>query len=424
MLSSKIIRYMKLTGYILLLLAIFTLLTGCEKKKETVKVQTEPEESKVPVGVEIVAAKRITEVARIPVTLAPRRETNLSFKIAGKVREVLVAVGDQVKAGDVLAQLDDTDLRNQILQAKTALAVAEANLRNTTAGSRPENIAISQAQLQQAETNLELQQKELDRMRELFAEELISKQQYDAAVAAYRSAEAQVKVARESLALTKTGPSEEMVRVAEAQVQQARVGLEIAESQLENLVLKAPISGCITQVKINVGEMASPGVPVIGIADLSQVYAVGYVGQSLINRISPGEPVTVAVRMNGVKDTYAGTVEVLSRTVDQVYRAYEFKIAIENRTGRLKGGMVGEATFVTRESNAGHPVIPRDAVLEENGEKLVFVIENNRAVARSLTLGVDNGQEAEVLTGLQIGETLVTSGHHLLRDGMAVEVKE
>ena len=180
-------------------------------------------------------------MVRVPVTLNPVKESMLSFKAGGRISRVLVELGAFVKAGTIIAGLDETDLGNQIKQATAALAVAEASYANLKAGSRPETIAISRAQLQQAEANLAAQKSNYERMKSLYDEKLISQQQYEAATAAYQAALAQVKVAQESLTLAETGPSAEKLRAAEAQVQQARVAKEIAEDQRQNMYIIGPV---------------------------------------------------------------------------------------------------------------------------------------------------------------------------------------
>src|SRR5690554_731063 len=420
--SRKKFWILSLTGGLIVISVFLFAFAGCGKK-EPGQVEAGEKEKALSVKTENAQVRRIAEVTRVPVTIKAAQETNLSFELGGRVVEVRVDLGDQVNKGDLLLRLDETNIQNQIKQAQTALAVAEANLASLKAGSRPENIQISQAQLKQAEANLELQTKNMERMKKLYEQELIAKQQYDSAVAAYNSALAQARVAKESLSLAEQGASKEALEVAEAQVKQAAVGLEIAESQLDKTRLTAPFSGSVMMVGISAGEMASPGLPVVGLADLRQVKAVGYVGQSLINNLAVGDPVSVSVRTNGEKAEINGKIAVLSSTVDSRLKTYEFQIAMENGSDQLKGGMVGEAFFVVRQSAAENPVIPREAIMEYSGERIVYAVEEGRAVAKTVTLGVDDGQSVEIISGLETEAQVVTSGQHQLKDGVKVEVK-
>lgn len=403
------------------LLAIALLVAG--GRRSNAKATNEPLVKPIPVKVVSAEAGSIAEVARIPVTLNPARESLLSFKAGGRISRVLVEIGAPVKAGAVLAALDETDLENQVKAARAALSVAEASYANLKSGSRPESIAIGRAQLQQAEANLAAQKSNYERVKSLHDEQLVSQQQYEAAFSAYQAALAQVKVAQESLTLSETGPSAEALRTAEAQVQQARVAKEIAESQRQNLYIRAPFSGYVTMVKANVGEMAAPGVPLIGLADLSRFHATGYVGQDLAIRLQEGQAVRIVVPVGAEKTIIPGRILAVGQAVDQTLRTYQVKVLCRRGNAALKGGMVGEAAITTRESRSGNPVIPRDAVLEEYGRPFVYVVAKGRAERREIRIGVDDGDRVEVLSGLASGERLVVSGQLRLADGALVEVK-
>jgi RND family efflux transporter MFP subunit len=230
-------------------------------------------------------------------------------------------------------------------------------------------------------------------------------------------------VAEESLSMAESGPSAEMIRVAEAQVQQARVAGEIAESQRDNLVITAPFAGYITAVRINEGEMAAPGMPLIGLADLGKFFACGYVGQDLAAVLSPGAKATVNVGTGGDKIVLAGEIVAVSPSADPVLKTYLIKVLCFNKNNKLKGGMMGEALLTLRRSGAGHPAVPRDAILEESGRTLVYVAARGKAVARSIVTGVDDGAMVEIISGVSPGDRIVVAGQHLLQDGAPVEVK-
>lgn len=413
-------RYLAVFCGFLAAAVLLTMPLGCQRPtKATANGGLKP----IPVKVAKAETGSLDEVVRIPVTLNPAKESLLAFKAGGRISRVFVELGDQVKAGTILASLDATDLDNQVKAARAALAVAEAAYANIKAGSRPETIGISRAQLQQAEANLATQKSNYERMKSLYDEKLVSQQQYEAAYAGYQAALAQVKVAQESLAMAETGPSAENLRAAEAQVQQARVAKEIAESQRENLYIIAPFSGYITMAKANVGEMASPGMPLIGLADLSRFHASAYVGQDLAYKLREGMTVRINVQVGAEMATLTGQIIALGQAVDQTLRTYQVKILCSRGKTALKGGMVGEATVKIRESRTSNPIIPRDAVLEENGRPFVYVVSKNRAVRREVKLGVDDGRRVEITAGLKPGEQLVISGQLRLADGAPVEVK-
>lgn len=414
---------MSVIGVVAVVLILLSVLLIAARRSSSATTQGNGTDKPMPVEAIAVETSVLAEQVRIPVTLNPVKESLLAFKFGGRIKQVHVELGTLVKAGTILATLDGTDQENQIKQAKAALAVAEANYANLKAGSRPENVSINRAQLQQTEANLEVQKSNFERIKALYAEGLVAQQQYEAANAAYQAAQAQVKVAREGLALTEAGPSHETLLIAEAQVQQARVAKEIAESQRVNLYITAPFGGYITMIKINVGEMVSPGVPLIGLADLSQFHASGFVGQDLSFSLHDGQEVEIHVQVGAETVTLPGRIIAIGQAVDQTFRTYQVKILCGRGREELKGGMMGEALVKTRVSQAGHPVIPRDALLEENGRSFVYVVDGGRVARREVKTGVDNGDQVEIVSGLQPGERIVVAGQHLLTDGALVEVK-
>ena len=406
---------------VVVFLVIALLLAG--GRRSNAKATNETLVKPTPVTIVIAETGSVAEVARIPMTLNPAKESLLSFKAGGRISRVLVEIGAPVRAGTILAALDEADLENQIKAARAALAVAEASYANLKSGSRPEAIAISRAQLQQAEANLAAQKSNYERIKSLYDDKLVSQQQYEAAYSAYQAALAQVKVAQESLTLAETGPSAETLRAAEAQVQQARVAKEIAEDQRQNLYITAPFGGYVTMVKANVGEMAAPGLPLIGLADLSRFHASGYVGQDLAFRLREGQEVQINVQVGAETTVIPGRIIAVGQAVDQTLRTYQVKVLCSRGNTALKGGMVGEAAVKIRESRTNNPVIPRDAVLEENGRPFVYVVAKGLAVRRDIKTGVDDGSRIEVISGLKPGEQLVVSGQLRLADGAPVEVK-
>lgn len=409
-------------GGILIVLSLTAITLALIRRASQAKT-AESAEAAVRVRVAPAAPAPIAEIVRLPVTLNPAREALLSFKAGGRISRVLVELGSPVRAGAVLASLDGIDLENQVRAARAALAVAEANYANLKAGSRPEAVAIIRAQLRQAEAGLAAQKANYERIRSLYEEQLVSQQQYEAAHSAYQAAMAQVEAAREKLALAEAGPSADALRMAAAQVEQARVAKEIAESQLQNLHITAPFDGVVTMVKARIGETASPGMPLIGLADLSGFYATGYAGQDLAVDLREGQKAEIAIRMDAETLTLPGRVIAVGRTVDQTLRAYEVKILCEHDRPELKGGMLGEAVIEIKVGRTDRPVIPREAVVVESARSYVYVVRDNRAERREVKIGAEDGDRVEIASGLDPGELVVVAGQYRLSDGAPVEVE-
>jgi len=261
--------------------------------------------------------EELTRVVSATGVVVPFRWATLSFQMAGRVEEMLVEEGDQVQEGQLLVQLDDSELEDAVAQAEAALVTAQAALAQVKAGPRSEELAVAQAGLAAAEAQLAklragasqeeitaargalatatyaLQQAQaaydevswLEEIAELpqalalqeaTAEYEIARANYEAVVQGpsaedIAAAQAEVDRARGSLELLRAGARPEDVAVAEAQVAQAELALSQAQTALEDASLRAPFAGTVGVLQVRQGEMVSRGVPVVTLGDISEL---------------------------------------------------------------------------------------------------------------------------------------------------------
>ncbi len=178
--------------------------------------------------------------------IIPRHRIDIASKLSGQVEEVLFEKGDVVKAGQVLARLDDREIRAQLAQARANRQATQARLDEAVTGSRPQELQRAQATLEQAEANLRTSKLNLDRARQLNQTGVWAKQALDDAQNNYDVAAAQAKVARENYELTRIGPRKEQIELSRAQVAEADATIRWWETQLENAVIRAPVDGTIS----------------------------------------------------------------------------------------------------------------------------------------------------------------------------------
>jgi HlyD family secretion protein len=402
---------------VILLVAGLTL-TGCLKKADNA-----PKEQVIPVKVMSATAGKVTNSAQYAVTIEPAAQADLSAKMGGKVVTIPVELGSYVQKGQVLVKLDSADAENALRQAEAGLASAKANLNSLRSGSRPQQISMAKAQLAQAEVSYEIAVEHHERMLGLYKQKLISKQQYEGSVVQLEQARSGLKSAQESLSLTEEGSTVDQLAIAEAGVQQAEAAVAAAKTQLENTVILSPVSGYVTMLNIHIGEMASPGIPIVSVADLNRVYAVANVGQSVIALLKKGTPAPVIFELNGQQMSISGEVEQFALAANPNTKTYEVKILLPNQNQQLKGGMVGKASFSLQTSNSDSIVLPEDAVLNDDGRRLVYIVEGEQAVIREVTLGVSDGTNVEITSGIKPEEKVVISGQHQLKPSSKVEVK-
>lgn len=388
--------YIKRTAIALLFFLAAASLTACGKKDQQ-PVNTE--DHRVPVEVKAAARGDIYDLVRVNGRVSPAVEINVFSKLAGKVESVNYDIGDRVKKGDVLFALERTDFINQVKQAEAALSMAEANYSSLAGGTLLK-------QLEQAEANYLNAKENYERMKALYEEGAVSKQQFEGVELQFTLAKAQYESA------VIAAPSN--LKAAEAQVKQAQAALELARSQLENAVVVSPVSGIVAAKNVNPGEMVSPGMPVFTIVDLDKVFVEVNISESIINRVQIGQEVQVRVSSAG-NGEFKGIVTNISPSADPRTRAFLAKIELDNPGHRLKGGMFAEVILPT-DKRENVILVPQEAVLDMGNEKIVFVVMENTAYRRSVAVGIKDGRDIEIVSGIEEGENVVVAGQYTLRD--------
>ena len=160
-------------------------------------------------------------------------EADVGFKISGRIVSRFFEEGDWVEKGKVLARLDDQDLRQRLDLARATLMSAQARLSKLLAGSRPEELRQAEANLQQAQFDLENKEIQYERMKELYEKGVISKDTFDSAETRYKVAQAALQIATESYQLVKEGPRKEDIEDVRSQVAQAQSLLDVGRNTAE-----------------------------------------------------------------------------------------------------------------------------------------------------------------------------------------------
>lgn len=221
----------------------------------------------------------------------------------------------------------------------------------------------------------------LSRMEALFQEGAISLQQYEAAKTQYT-------LAKE----TYTEASEGM----------------------SNFVVTAPIDGYITSVNVNVGAIASQAVPAVTIANIDKLEIDTSVSEALINKINVGDKVDVLVS-SASNTPFTGTITALSPAPAAGSLTYPMKVTLDNESASIKPGMFAEVV-ITSEKSEDVIALPSSAVLIKSGKTVVVVIEDDKVVMKEVVVGVDNGDLAEIKSGITAGETVVIEGQYYLEE--------
>jgi RND family efflux transporter MFP subunit len=331
-----------------------------------------------------------------------RRMATVSAKVTGKVREILIEEGQEVRAGQVMATLDPVDA-----DAQRDLAAAQVAASRSQAGS-------VEAQLREAEANAR-------RLGQLVRQQLVSKAQYDQAIAERDALRAQLATARRN-------------------TQVARDQLDIAELGLDNTVVRAPFAGVVIAKAAQPGEIVSPlsaggGFTRTGIGtivDMDSLEIEVDVGEQYIGRVKPGMPVQATLNAYPDWKIPAHVIAIIP-TADRGKATVKVRIALDQKDARIVPEMGVAVSFLEKPQQQQAEAAPRGvrvpaaAIAERDGEDVAFVLAGDagdhtveqRALDVGRTVGSDGRQ---VLSGLSAGEEVVLDPPATLADGAAVTV--
>jgi HlyD family secretion protein len=361
------------------------------------------------------------------------RKIEVASKVVGRVAWVGVERGDKVQAGQVIVRLEDEEYQARLAQQDGILAAARARLAELDAGSRPEEIAQSEAQLRQIEVEVENAEISVKRLRDLIKSASVARQELDDAEALLRSRKAQLDSARQRLNLVKAGPRKEEIDAQRAVVRQMEGGLKLARVELDNTIIRAPVAGTILQRNVEVGEFVTTGFVgdagakgfVVSLADLLDLEVELDISQRDFANIAMDQPAWVVT--DAYRDRrYDGAVTLISPEANRAKATVEVRVKVRNPDAFLKPDMNATVSFLrperlaaTRAANqnpaAARPAlrIPASAVREGD---TVLVVENGKATLRTLQLGQRSGDNVEVVRGLIGGEDLILNPDTLAAD--------
>ena len=315
-------------------------------------------------------------------TVESIRRVTVHAKLNAIVEEILVEEGVPVRAAEVLARLEDREVRNEYEQAD--IAVDQERL-----------------QLEQAEVKAQLSEVNHARAQDLLEQRLISKQEFDQASLTHRT--------------DRLGTA-----AAQQQYEAAQARLRAATIQMEYTRIVAPIDGVITQRLVEVGDRVNSNQEVFSIEEFPPLWARIFVPEKELPELRVGQKAEVVVE-TFPEEEFPARIKMINPTVDAASGTVKVTLEME-RTNRLRPGMFG-VVYIATETRPDAVVIPKKAILRERDENRAFVITaENLVEKREVTLGFSEEDRVEIVEGIRAGEAVVTVGYEGLADGYAVNV--
>ena len=392
-----------------------------------------------PVEVEVATAQRLDPGAPTPVLTAggyiiPHRKVELAPKITGRVEWVGVEKGDTVTRGQVLLRIEQREFLAATDRAHALLAGARARLQELESGSRPEEIDRARAGVEEARSNVANAVLELERFERLHAEGAVSRQALDVARNRHEVALSQQAAAQKSYDLVRIGPRREQIDLARAQVREAEAVLRAARVDLDNTVIRAPTGGTILERLVEPGEIVTISFiggrgaksAVLSIADLSVLDVEVDVSQNEIGKVRLNQPATIVA--DAFPDrTYRGAVSEMAPEANRQKATLQVKVRVAQPDGIIRPEMNAKVTFLEPPSGPSGPAkvsAPKEAVFTRDAQRYVFLVDGGKATARPVRVGAEADGRVEILEGLAGGESVVTRGVEVLKDGQRVRVKK
>jgi membrane fusion protein (multidrug efflux system) len=247
-----------------------------------------------------------------------------------------------------------------------------------------EKIAV---QVEQAKANLDKLESDYERAQELFAGDLVSAQEFQRAKYEYESQKA---------------------------------AYSLCELDLEYTSICSPISGVVAERLVKVGNMVTPNSPVFKVTDPDPLLAVLHVPERQVGMLREGQRAIISVDALGESE-FAGTVKRISPVIDPSTGTIKATIEVRDTSGSLKPGMFARVNIVS-DVHQNAVLAPRDAVIEEDNKSVVFVVTDSTAYRRIVETGYVNSVHIEVVDGLALGDTVVTTGKTSVKDSSKVEM--
>jgi len=325
----------------------------------------------------------IKEIKYFNGQVQPLQSAVMAPKVAGRVALVAVRIGDRVQKGDLLFQLDTSELSAQV-------------------GTQEADLLMNRARLEMAVKNREYYRNQLDNYKKLYEAGALSKDKYDEMALKYDQA---------------------MSGEYEAAVAKSQANLNYQQGLLEGSVVRSPIDGVVSLVNVDVGQNVTTATQAVGVVDISTVKVKIFVGDQQINRLAKGRQVEVEIPDAGASPL-TGTVSGLSPAVDPVAKGYPVEVELSNPEGRIKQGMFARVKMAVRESKNAI-LAPIDAVINRPDGKYLFAVQNGKAKEFKVETGIAQDGKIEITNGgIKPGDQVVTVGHQSLVDGMAVRMAQ
>ena len=411
LLGSLLRHYVTL---VLLTLVVSVVTAGCGSKQLPVG------EPVVSVQAVHVTLSEIQQLVTSDAVLSALNQAVIVPKISAPIQKFYVRRGDHVRAGQLLAALENSDLAAAVAETKGIYEQARANYEGTSAANLPEQLQKAKAAVSTAQVSFKAALQLYESSKKLYQQGALAEKQFDQARVGMTDAQAQLQTAQQVLEKLQSIGQDAQLKAAQGEVTAAKGRFESAQAQLGFSEIRSPIDGVITDRPLFQGQMATSGAPLMTVMDLSQVIARAHIPEPEAVMLKAGDPAKISAP--GESQLISGTVTVVSPALDPNSTTVQVWVQALNPGDQLKPGTTVSVTVIAKKvPNA--LVVPQSALLSGSDHRsFVMVIgSDSRAHQREVQTGIEQGGRVQIIDGLKEGELIVSQGAYGLPDGTKVK---
>ena len=395
-------------------LGLFSL-CGCgnaEKEKEpVVTVQTTPAER-----------GPISQVISAEAVVFPLEQATIAPKITSTIKSFHVQRGARVKKGQLLAELENGDLSGVALASKGDYKQAEATYVTTVASGLPQQIQKAELDAANAKAAFEAQQKVYESRKELFQQGALPRRDLDAAEVAFLQARSQYEQAQKQFDDLQRVGKEQGLKAAEGTKESARGRMLNAEAQLSYSRIVSPIDGVVTDRPLFQGDLATANQPILTVMNTSRLIAKSHIPQSEAAVLKVGN--LAELKIPGLDEPVEGRVSLVSPALDPGSTTIEIWVEAKKPDPALRPGMSVEVSM-TAKTVKDALIVPTAAVFKspESADYVVLAGSDGQAHQKTVQVGVRNAGFTQIVSGINAGDPVITSGGYALPDKTKIKVE-
>jgi len=398
-------------------LAIAALLMSCACSSD--KPAEQPAVSVQAVAVEKTTIQHTVQAQAI---LFPLQQAAITPKVSAPVQKFLVKRGSPVKAGQLLAVLENRDLSAAAQDTEGAYKQAQAVYETTTTANLPEEIRKAEADAQQAQQALDAQEKVYQSRQQLFEQGALPRKELDQSRVEITQARNQYDIAKQHLDKLMAIGKEQELKAAEGQRDSAKGKYMGAQAQLSYSEIHSPIDGVVTDRPLYPGEMAAAGTPLLTVMDVSSLIAKAHIPQDDAAALKVGDKGTMSVP--GIEKPIEGKVTVVSPALDPNSTTVEVWFEAKNPKRELKPGTSVHLSL-TAQTLKDALVVPATSILTgpDGSTAVMLAGSDGMAHQKAVKLGVRNGDDVQIVDGVSENDKVVTAGAYGLPDKTKIKIE-